>query len=570
MGGAEKTALRRGGIGWLKMALPVLALILFGCAAHYETSPVEKTVEETMETLKPLGQGSRQGSLQEHYSDNAVYTAIGDRATTIGLQFPGKISRINLRDVALITLQNNDAVELQQYDQAIAERGIEAARGIYDLMLGASANYRWARRQINAWNGTGGRGWDDLLFNKNQQYGFGLSFQQLVPSGGVFQLYGQYDNVKNYTTVNPNTLTPAVDPYDMLTLGVGFTQPLLKGFGAYVTNAPIELARLGEDVEQENLRLEVTNQLVSAINLYWNLVFAMEEYELRKLTLDQARELLRVTQVKLDAEMVAPSVLLQAQAEVSAREARLIDAVRAVADAQDQLKQAMNISRDSEQWNVNLIPTEQPKYWTLNLNEEGAYQKALKLRPEYRMALRGKDMAQIEMKVAKNATLPQLDATVGYEMTGMGDRTGNAIDSLESRDFNGWNAGLDLSYPLQNRTAQAQLDQKGLTLRKSELQLDNLRELIRLEVRTAIRALDTNRKLIEAYAANVKAEEANLDSQMKRYDVGFGTIYEVLDFQEDLATAQVNYLEAVINFNKAAIQLEKVTGSFLQNNWSEK
>jgi hypothetical protein len=39
----------------------------------------------------------------------------------------------------------------------------------------------------------------------------------------------------------------------------------------------------------------------------------------------------------------------------------------------------------------------------------------------------------------------------------------------------------------------------------------------------------------------------------------------VIQFQEDLVSAQVQYLQAVINFNKALIELQRVKGSFLQD-----
>ena len=100
---------------------------------------------------------------------------------------------------------------------------------------------------------------------------------------------------------------------------------------------------------------------------------------------------------------------------------------------------------------------------------------------------------------------------------------------------------------------------------QSDDQLKLIEEVIRLEVRSTVRAIEASLKSIAAFEANVRAEEAKLDSQLKRYDVGFATIFEVLDFQEDLANAQVNYLQAVVNYNKALIELQRVKASLLQN-----
>ncbi|NQU42731.1 TolC family protein, partial [bacterium] len=173
------------------------------------------------------------------------------------------------------------------------------------------------------------------------------------------------------------------------------------------------------------------------------------------------------------------------------------------------------------------------------------------------------DILQIDRNIKENQKLPALNAVGGYQLSGLGDSAGKAIDSLESGNYHGWNAGLNFLYPLQNRQARARYEQAVQSVAQQQVHLRDLEELIRLEVRTAVRALETNRRLISAFDANVKAEEAKLDSQIKRYDVGFATIFEVLNFQEDLATAQVSYLQSIINFSKSLIELQRVKASFL-------
>ena len=95
--------------------------------------------------------------------------------------------------------------------------------------------------------------------------------------------------------------------------------------------------------------------------------------------------------------------------------------------------------------------------------------------------------------------------------------------------------------------------------------LDNIKEIIRLEVRMAIRAIQTNRELIAAWSVAIDSERAKLDSQQQRFNVGFATIFEVLEFQEDLAESQVLYLQSVVNYNKAMIELQRIKASFLSD-----
>ena len=247
------------------------------------------------------------------------------------------------------------------------------------------------------------------------------------------------------------------------------------------------------------------------------------------------------------------------------RDALVIDARRQIADVSDALKQTMNITAGSEQWHYNLVPIERPVFSPLELDEEDVFEEALESRPDYRAALLGLEAAEVNRRVAKNAMLPRLDASAGYQVTGLEESFDDAMDEAESIDFTGWNLGLTLSYPLQNRGAKAGYAQSVERLERQREILTHIKEIIRLEVRTAIRAIETNQQLIGAWGASIESEEAKLDSQQKRYDVGLSTIFEVLEFQEDMAEAQVNYLQSIVNYNKAMIELQRIKASFLRD-----
>lgn len=543
-------------------------ILLSGCAAYqwgtdYPRQKAVPAIQETVQEIDTYRGDGQVRTLEHALSDDPTFTGMGDRVSTAALQFEGDICRIRLADVLLTTLKNNRAVEVQHQERTIAEEGIYAAKGIYDLLVKASYAYQWSHQQGNAY-ASADQDKFNLVTQKQESRTLDLSLEQLVPSGGVLSLFGQYGNVDSYA--DPTLLNPRpVDPYDRFTAGIGLMQPLLKNFGPYVTNAPIAMARIRRDIAEEEFRSEVIDQLVAAINTYWDLVFAIDNYEVQRLSLERAEELLRISVVKRDTGVEPPNVVLQAQAEVSRREALVIQARSVIADVADNLKRIMNIEEGTHEWQVNLIPVDRPRFGSLDLNEQAIYQEALLNRPDYRSMELGLHMAEIDEKVARNQKLPSLDAQVRYQYYGMGDSKGHAWDSMETGDYFGWNASLAFAYPLQNRQARHSHKQKEQTLEKQQEMLKQLEEIIRLEVRSAIRALQTNQNLIAAFEANVEAEEAKLDSQLKRYDVGFATIFEVLDFQEDLANAQVSYLEAVINFNKSMTNLQRVKASFLQD-----
>ena len=75
--------------------------------------------------------------------------------------------------------------------------------------------------------------------------------------------------------------------------------------------------------------------------------------------------------------------------------------------------------------------------------------------------------------------------------------------------------------------------------------------------------MQTAQRVRETQTA-VEYEEAKLDAEQKRFDVGMATSHDVLEFQRDLADSRANHLRAIIDYNKALIDLELAKGSLLQ------
>jgi outer membrane protein TolC len=75
--------------------------------------------------------------------------------------------------------------------------------------------------------------------------------------------------------------------------------------------------------------------------------------------------------------------------------------------------------------------------------------------------------------------------------------------------------------------------------------------------------VETNRQKIEVGKATVEFNKQKVDTGQKRQNVGLATSFEVLKFQSDLANARSNLLRAVIDYNKAIVELERAKGTLL-------
>ena len=89
---------------------------------------------------------------------------------------------------------------------------------------------------------------------------------------------------------------------------------------------------------------------------------------------------------------------------------------------------------------------------------------------------------------------------------------------------------------------------------------------IKLEVKEAIRAIQTNVKRVKVTNVSKMLAEEKLRAEEKKFEVGLSTSFQVLEFQKDLVDAQSKKIKAIIDYNKSIVQLYKVAGITLEKN----
>jgi outer membrane protein len=460
-------------------------------------------------------------------------------------------SPISIKEVIFKTLENNLNIKISDYDRKIAEAEIQVQKSIYDLLLSSKVSVKNSEYQqpvnMNP----------DYIWEK-QIYGE-LGVMQLIPTGGSIGFI--------YTTSKNKTNSMGVDfsPYYIQSGTLLFNQPLLKNFGPYVTNSGIRISSNNEKISQEAFIEIVQNQIADAARAYWNLVFAIENYEVSTLSLRQANDFLRITTISFQTGVIPETDVLQAKAQVAFREEEVITAEKYIKQAQDQLKILMNMAKVFMDWEKNYLPTEKPEVKDIAIDTEAFIDEAFENRPDYKQVNLGLENAEIGRKVAKNQRLPELNFSAALGRSGLGDSHNNAWHELNTYDYHNYDFSLEFRFPLQNRSARYKYKQALLEKEKTQKSIENLENLIVFEVRNAVRNLETERKRVDVTNTSVESEKAKLDSETQRYRVGMSTSYNVLEFQKDYSEALVKHISSKINYNKSIIDLELSKGTILEN-----
>jgi outer membrane protein TolC len=206
---------------------------------------------------------------------------------------------------------------------------------------------------------------------------------------------------------------------------------------------------------------------------------------------------------------------------------------------------------------------------------------ALEKRPDIgqvRMELKSKN---IEVRYYRNQLLPDLQVSASYYTSGLaGDRLifegdplfgGTVIGVIKSdvwasmKDvlsnvYRNYSFGLQLSVPLKNDSARADLIQAQLALKQTLLQLKQTESTIYSDVKQIVMDIEYGLKLVDATRISRELAEQKLISEQKKLAVGLSYNYLVLQFQRDLANARIAELKAMIDYNLAMARINKVLG----------
>jgi outer membrane protein TolC len=210
------------------------------------------------------------------------------------------------------------------------------------------------------------------------------------------------------------------------------------------------------------------------------------------------------------------------------------------------------------------MPTDAPMSTRQPVALDESIQLALEYREEFQQLQKTVEIQELAVNSSENQLLPEFNVQGTVEVTGPDDNWGGSFGEMLSFDTYSLGIGTNFSYPLGNNAAKSTLNKAKLELDKTRLSIQNLEQSIITQVRQAVRAVESSYKLVEATKIARQLAEEQLDAEQKKFNEGLSTNFQVLSFQESLATAQSRETQAITGYNQALVGLEQVTGITLQ------
>ncbi len=545
----------------LCVAALAVPLFLAGCVSYHDTdSSLVGMYQKDLASEGPQNRFDREGR------DNArplgvleptppIDPVIDQLDVGVDPNTGGKTVELTIEQAIVRALAHSPEIKIVSFDPEIARQEITKAVADFDPTVFSQLNYENDDNPENS------------IFEPGQVE------TRLVESGLKQRIITGAEWSASYAlTRRWDDLTGRVLPtrYEPV-LAFQLRQPLLRDAGPQVNLAGVNIARLEHQVALLGFRRKAEEISTEVIRAYWSLLRAQHELRIQRQLL--AKTLETLNKVEGRREIDATDVQIQqANSYAKSRRGVLLQLERRVRDAQDALARLLADSQINAASQVEIVPVSAPATTEAGLEQpiavEAAVSLAMDKHPTVQHAKTAIDVADINIRVARNQAMPRLDLTGSARTQGLAREHEDAIEQIGDGDYSSFAVGLSFEYPLGDRQREAELTKRRLERRKAVSVLHHVVDQVATQVKERIHQVQTS--LAEILVQREATESATIylqaleDSEPIRERLTAEFLLVKLQAQELLAQAQRAEIGAIVEFNIATAELAQATGTVLE------
>jgi outer membrane protein TolC len=405
-----------------------------------------------------------------------------------------------------------------------------------------------------------------------------INYSQAFPTGTT--LSAVLDNNRDATNSPRSYLNPTLNTY----YHVALQQQLLAGFGFGPNLRFLRIAKNNQKISDQAFKLQVVTTITQIANMYWDLVAAYEDEQVKSRALDFARQTLESGRKQLALQAIPAMDVMKDEAEVANREQDLTIAKTTLQFQELLIKNALTKNLDDPI--LEAMPVRPTDHSAIDSTQaaSGSTEDSIVLALRNRLELSESDIdlenRRISRDAARNALLPTVALTAFYGGTGLAGPPnpaagivstaprswGGAVQNAFNNSAPDYYVGLSMNIPIRNRVAKSDQYRSELETRQSELRMQQLKKQIRIEVRNAQYALEQNEARVVSARKSRDLAQKTFEIMTKEQELGAGSNYQTLTARRDLSVAESTLVAALTAYQKAKIELDRSVGSTLEAN----
>jgi outer membrane protein len=510
---------------------------------------------------------------------------------------------LSLREALAMALENNKDIAVARENVRISEFDLLGAQGSYDPRFTSEAFYERIESPISSFLAGGQNG----STTQSDFTGAARLEGQTPVLGGNYRL--DFSSVK----LNTNNQFTALNPQYPTSLAFTYRQPLWRGLRIDQTRRQIQIARKNLSLTDAQFRQRAIDTITNVQRAYWDLVFALRSLQVQRDAVSVARTQLEHNKRLVNEGQLAPIDVVAAEAQISTYEQRVFGALEEVHRAENNLKNMIAKDQKADLWAESIVPTDPVNLAVPEVSLPDALKTAMENRPELQQSNVLKEINQIDQRFFKDQMKPAVDLIGTYGVTGLAGTVssnivnpltqssvlvrqrvdelsalagldplpiippqqfsqdllggyGQSLQNLLANRYGTVRVGVQISLPLRNRTAEANLGRALVEGERIGTQREQLEQTIQVDVRNALQSVRSSEARLRAAVATREANEQQFASEQRKLDAGQSTVFLVLERQTALTEARGLELKAQTDLNKAIADLQRATGNSLSVN----
>lgn len=510
---------------------------------------------------------------------------------------------ISLPQALTMALANNKDIEFARIDRIEADYNLTAAQGAYDPQFNFTSY--WEQQITPIASALGGTANGSLL-NRVWDGDPGIS-TNLPWFGGVFKT-----DLSSADASSNNTFL-SLNPQYQTSLNFSYTQPLWRNLLYDNNRHQIDVAKKNRSLTDEQFRQRVMAVVLQTEQAYWELQYAYNNLQVQ---LEAVRIGLQQDESNRRQEeqgLLAPIDVVAAQTQLATFEVGAYAAQSALTGAENALKELVLSNRADGGWSAGLIPTTPTDVQVPLTPLSDAIAEAMVNRPEIAEVKINGEINEKDVRYYRDQTKPQVNLTALYTRAGLagtplppgpnpftaafGPLTtqlnelstlagipgipvvsfgnsalppvlvgnyGHSLAAIWAGDFPTTEVQLNISLPIRNRTAEANLGKSLAETRRIVNQKQQVEQNVAADVRNAMENLQMAQLRLQAAAVARESAEEQYQSEQRQFRAGTSTLFLVQQRQANMITTQSQERRSQADLSEAVAQFQLATGTILK------
>ncbi len=427
----------------------------------------------------------------------------------------GKL-RLGVAEAVQLVLLNSTDVRLSYLDFDDARYANLGARQVFDPLFVTAFN---TQRGISPTTSTlQGAETLDAVGQDGR-----MTIAQRVPFLGT-----RYDFTFSGSRADTNSRFSTFNPAYNSDVTLRLTQPLFGHQSSFATRAVVLLAEQTVRESRATLEERLSRAIVGSVTAYWDAVQARESLAVARNSLELAEATYERDKRGLELGALPPLDIHRSESTVATRRLEVIQSEYARKRSEDRLRRLIGADLDPQ------------------------------------VAALGLDLTEQAVPSGELLAIIALDPTTDPPTILSRGGFGQSLDQLRSLDFKRYGFSVAVTLPLRNRGAEAELGQARVDRERALYLVREQEQAVTLDVVSAVDDLEKAKQSLSVSRLARDLAQKTLEAEQRKRELGENTLFFVLEAQAGLASAELSYLRAAVEYQQAVTGVARATGTLLE------